>query len=97
MAKPHASLFASAMIFAALLVGSCSDKPGEWTGWAYPNANDLTQSVSLTGLESFQECQIKTIAVLRSFPDPDKGDYECGRSCKWNPTYETNVCKETKK
>jgi len=84
-------------VAAALSVTACSEKPGEWTGWVYPNANDLTFSVSLTGFHSFEQCQSATISELRQLPDPDRGDYECGRSCRWDPTFRANVCKETRK
>jgi hypothetical protein len=81
----------------ALLLTGCDDRAQEWTGWAYPNANDLTVSVSLSGFKTFEECQQATIGRLRAFSDPDAGDYECGYMCRWNPSFQTNVCKETRK
>lgn len=84
-------------VIAALLLTSCDDRPEAWTGWAYPNRENLTYSVSLTGFRTFEQCQEATIGALRTFSDPDAGDYECGFKCRWDPNFQTNVCKTTRK
>lgn len=85
------------LFLAASALAGCDDRAKEWTGWAYPDRNDLTKSESLSGFKSFEECQKATIAKLRSFPDPDAGDYECGYMCRWDASMQTNVCNETRK
>jgi hypothetical protein len=85
------------LFLAASALAGCDDRAKEWTGWAYPDRNDLTKSESLSGFKSFEECQEATIAKLRSFPDPDAGDYECGYMCRWDASMQTNVCNETRK
>jgi hypothetical protein len=84
------------LIVASFLAG-CDDRAPEWTGWVYPNRNDLTLSVSLGGFKTFEQCQQASIDRLRGFSDPDAGDYECGFKCRWSPTLGINVCKETRK
>lgn len=85
------------VLFLLFLLSGCDDRAKEWTGWAYPNRNDLTVSESLSGFNSFEECQEAVINKLRTYPDPDAGDYECGYMCRYNPSMQTNVCKETRK
>lgn len=72
------------------------DGGGPWTGWVYPEASDLSRSVQLGEFKTFEQCQQVAIDGLRSLHAYD-GDYECGRRCKFNPTYGMNVCKETRK
>jgi len=72
------------------------DGSGAWTGWVYPDASDLTRSVRLGEFKNFDQCQQAAISGLRSLRVED-GDYECGRRCKFNPTYGMDICKETRK
>lgn len=70
------------------------DRPGPWTGWVYPDGENDVVGITLSGFDTFEECQAATIAQLRNLPDPDRGSYECGRSCRWNSDYRANICKE---
>jgi len=70
---------------------------GKWTGWIYPDANDLTVSIKLGEFRDFEACQAAAINNLRSMRAADGGDYECGRSCKFRPELGLDVCKETRK
>jgi hypothetical protein len=81
----------------ALLLAGCDDRPKEWTAWVYPDASDLTRSETIRGFNSFERCQEAAIDRLRQFPDPDRGDYECGYMCRYDPGKGLSVCKETRK
>jgi hypothetical protein len=81
----------------ALLLVACDGRAQEWTGWAYPDAETMATSVTLSGFKSFEECQAATIGRLQSFPEPSKGTYECGYMCRWDPQLQANVCKEKRK
>ncbi len=78
-----------------LLVG-CDTSP-QWKGWAYPDRDDLTKSVPTGLYKTFEDCQEGTVGILRSFPNPDNADYECGYRCKFRSEYGVDVCKETRK
>lgn len=82
---------------ALVLVAGCDSRAKEWTGWAYPDRNDLSKSESLSGFKTFEECQEATIAKLRTYHDPGAGDYECGYMCRYDSHLQTNVCRETRK
>lgn len=85
------------LIFAAAALTGCDTRPNSWTGWVYPDRNDLTVSISLEGFRTFEQCQEATVGRLRSLPDPAAADYECGYRCRWEPALNTNVCKETRR
>lgn len=85
------------VIMSLLALAACDDRPKEWTAWVYRDRTDLTQSVKLVGFNSFEHCQEAAITTLRSYDDPDAGDYECGYMCRYDPGLQTNVCKETRK
>lgn len=66
----------------------------EWSGYFYPNKDNLS-NYQFTGLfDSLQECRDVTVAY-----GEDKGipysqfDYECGLNCKNKSGL--NICKET--
>lgn len=87
--------WAAAILIVAL--AACDSRSNEWTGWAYPDAQDLTLSVSLGGFRTFEECQEATIARLRRFPEPDRGTFICGHKCRWSANLQTNVCETTRR
>lgn len=74
----------------------CSGEP-QWRGWLYPNREDLTRDIELGQFHTFEQCQEAAISGLRSLPDPDGGDYECGHKCRWDADLHLNVCAETRK
>lgn len=87
----------TALLISLLALIACDDRPKEWTAWVYRDQADLTQSLKLVGFNSFERCQEAAIATLRSYPDPDAGDYECGYMCRYDPAVDLSVCKETRK
>lgn len=82
---------------AAFFVWKWVDGGGAWTGWVYPDASDLTQSVRLGEFKNFEQCQEAAINGLRSLSVADVGDYECGRGCRFDSNYGMDICKETRK
>lgn len=80
------------LLLASLLVAGC----GQWDAFVYDDADDLSQSETLTGFDSFEECQAAAINRLRQKDLAEVGTYECGRKCRWDPAYEVNVCQETR-
>ena len=54
--------------------------------------------MEVKGFKTFNLCQQAAIDQLRSLPDPDAGDYECGYKCELHTDLGgINVCKETRK
>lgn len=85
-----------APVILMLLVAGCDDRAKEWTAWVYRDKS-LTTHETMTGFKTFEECQLAAISKLRTIPDPDSGDYECGYMCRWDDSFDNNVCKETRK
>lgn len=81
----------------AALLASCDGRPDQWDAFVYPDVNDMETFKTIEGFESFEACQSAAIGELRSLPDPDSGDYECGHKCAIDPDLGINVCKETRK
>lgn len=79
-----------------LAIVGCDDRPNGWTAFVYEDATNLYKAETLTGFKSFEACQQAAIATLRSYPNPDAGDYECGRKCRWDSDYQAHICKETR-
>lgn len=86
-----------ALVALALLLTGCDDRPDQWDAFVYPDADDLTAFKTIRGFKTFELCQSAAINELRSLPDPDRGDYECGHKCEFDPNIQINVCKETRK
>ncbi|PSJ43346.1 hypothetical protein [Allosphingosinicella deserti] len=86
------------LLAAALLaLVGCDTRAAIWTAWVYEDWDNRTKSERLTGFKTFEQCQEAAISRLRSYPEPDGGDYECGYKCEYKPSMQTNVCKETRK
>ncbi len=85
------------IISAALLLSGCDQRPDQWDAFIYPNANDLTVNETIRGFKTFELCQQAAIDQLRSLPNPDGGDYECGYKCVSHGQYGGNLCAETRK
>jgi hypothetical protein len=80
-----------------LLLAGCDKRPDQWDAFVYRDGDDLTRHVELRGFKTFEQCQQASINLLRSYPEPDEGDYECGYKCEFDPDLTLNVCKETRK
>ena len=85
---------ASAILLAFMLaLGGCERQ--NWKGWVYPDQSDLTRSIEIGPHESLEQCREQALAALRSMPVPSRGDYECGRACRFDESMRINVCAET--
>lgn len=81
-----------------MLLAGCDDRPKQWDAFVYPDRNDMSQSETIAGFKTFELCQQGAINRMRSFPEPDNADYECGYMCGPREDFGgINVCKETRK
>lgn len=79
-------------------LAGCDHRPKQWDAFVYPDRNDLSRIETIAGFLTFEQCQQAAINRLRSFSEPDNGDYECGYMCGSDPDYGSlNICKETRK
>ena len=51
--------------------------PPKWRGYAYPNKNNLSNSIYLGEFKSEDECNAAAINTLRRVSSVSAGDYEC--------------------
>lgn len=79
-------------------------KKEEWTGFFYPNAEDLSEwTESDRLLDSIDSCRDWVDTQLNIYVINNPGtnikevnyDYECGLNCKFRANYGFNVCEET--
>jgi len=81
------------LIFSIIFLSGCS-LTNEWTGFYYPDKNNLGDSTKWkiqSGFISKEDCKnwaIETAGNNQSY------DYECGLNCKLN-SYGSYTCKET--
>ena len=81
-----------------LVLAGCDNRPKQWDAFVYPDRNNLAVQEKIAGFKSFKLCQQAAINRLRTLPDPDGGDYECGYMCGPSPDFPgLNLCKETRK
>ncbi|WP_313808556.1 hypothetical protein [Sphingobium sp.] len=82
----------------ALSTAACDSRPDQWDAFVYPDRDDLSKHEEIAGFKTFELCQQAAIGRLRTLPDPDTGDYECGYKCEPRADLDgVNVCKETRK
>lgn len=63
-----------------------------WSGWVYPDKDNLRYSKSIGEYKSLEECRDVALDMLMKYPN---GDYECGLDCEYNKDLGVDVCKET--
>lgn len=90
------------LLIGAAIVGAAfwwyENHGGRWTGWIYPDRDQLEVSVQLGEFKDFEACQVAAIAALRSLGRAEEGNFECGRRCRADAQYGgLSVCKETRK
>lgn len=82
----------------ALSAVACDSRPDQWDAFIYSDRTDLTKHMEVKGFKTFNLCQQAAIDQLRSLPDPDAGDYECGYKCELHTDLGgIHMCKETRK
>lgn len=69
----------------------------EWTGYAYPDRNDLTEYRRVGTFQSLEECRAESLNLLRELvrSPEQRGDFECGLNCRYRNGL--NVCDRTER
>ena len=81
---------------ATLLLAGCGQRT-LWTGFVYPDAEDLTVSVEIGRFDTFEQCRSGALKTLEAFGRSQAGAFECGRACSRNDdTGNLAVCAETR-
>jgi hypothetical protein len=68
----------TALLFASLLSG-CAD---EWTGFVYPDKNNLYTDITLGHFDSLEQCRASALKVIQLAEWETESDYECGLNCE---------------
>lgn len=77
----------------------------EWSGWLYPDANNLSAKFQLGNFASLSACRAAALGMMSlsgQLRDEDDelivSDYECGRACKPHPQFTgIKVCSQTER
>ena len=77
-----------------LFLCGCGDS---WQATVYPNKNNLKDYKHLGEFTSIDECRRSCLGYLEDIHSLNKGDYECGKNCKYNSGDDMYVCEETLK
>ena len=65
----------------------------EWTGFVYPNRNNLENHIEIGTFKKLDECRNAAISIMQNNGWAVEGDFECGLNC--NRKTMPMVCKET--
>jgi hypothetical protein len=88
----------SAFALALLALSCCDKRPDQWDAVVYPDSGNLAAFEQIRGFKTFELCQQAAIDRIRSLPNPENADYECGYRCGPDSDFAgLNVCKETRK
>ena len=79
------------LFFLGFLTYSCGQNE-TWTGYVYPNANNLFNSNYMGAFSSLEECRSSCRDEI-SRNGYSNADYECGLNCKLKNG--RNVCEKT--
>lgn len=82
------------LVIGAFGLSACHSHRGEWDASVYPDAKNRTLAVTLNGFDTLDQCQEAASDMLQTFKNPEQGDFDCSRNCKWNPSLGVNVCEE---
>ena len=83
-------------MLALLTVVACSDAPGEWSMFVFPDRNDHTKYEKTDGFQSLSYCRDQALERLKAVQASGDGDYLCGHKC--GPAREPGgpeLCEET--
>jgi hypothetical protein len=81
------------MVIVLGILSGCSKE--EWTGFVYPNKNDLTEHRNIGTFSSLEQCRDSALSRMSS-SNWFNGDYECGLNCE-NSSYGGMLCDKTLK
>ncbi len=85
----------SIIFFAFILIGCNKKSKDEYTGFYYPNYENLDSFKEVGKFKTLEECQ-KTVSSFRdNSTKPDMTDGECGKNCRYDTNLQLNICKET--
>jgi hypothetical protein len=79
-------------VICATLIG-CSEE--RWSGFYYPDKNDLTTDQYLGTFATLQECRSAALSRMQETNNAD-ADYECGLNCNLN-SGKPYICERTEK
>jgi len=83
------------IVIAGVTLTACR---GVWQGFVYPDKNDLSEHIGIGNYATLEECRASAVAALRTLKATERGDYECGYSCKPSDTGSgINVCETTER
>ena len=66
-----------------------------WQATVYPNKEDLTNYKHLGKFSSLEECRDACLGYLEGINALNRGDYECGKNCKYKSESDLYMCEET--
>ena len=88
--------FAGAFVL-QLSMSACGGRD-TWEGFAYPDRSDLTRHITLGAFRTLQECRASALSKLQSIGASDRGDYECGRNCRFDEGMgDLRICEVTER
>ena len=73
------------MVSILLFILGCMEET--WTGFVYPDKNDLSIYKSIGTFKTLKQCRSASLSSI----DRYKGDFECGLNCRGS------VCDKTRK
>lgn len=86
----------TAIVIAALAMSGCFKD--EWSGFVYPNKNDLTEHINIGTYKSLEECRASAVSALNKISPISVGDYECGLNCESRSGMgDVKVCEKTER
>lgn len=80
------------LVFSALLNG-CAER---WTGFVYPDENDLSTHIVIGDFSSFETCRDAAEAAMSNLDGDTRPTFECGLDCEPMGTSGMNLCQETR-
>ena len=74
------------------ILSSCFWEDDTWSGWVYPNANNLMVDHFVGAYSTLESCRSAALSMIESNGWAN-ADYECGLNCR-DKGY-INVCEKT--
>ena len=68
--------------FLTLILFGLSGCTDEWTGFIYPDKNNLYTDITLGHFDSLEQCRASALKVIQLAEWETESDYECGLNCE---------------
>lgn len=81
------------LLIAVLLLSSCGKQ--EWSGFVYPNKNNLAEDKNIGLFSSLEECRDNALEHI-SKNNYSNADYECGLNCDFSES-KPYICEKTER